>query len=86
MTRNVRQDVDPERSAPKNPFDHAEGTSGQSYSQEREQALRTADPSGGVNADPASGGDGAGARATIDPSTGEARGSGAEADPDRKPS
>ena len=87
MTREVRPDVDPERSAPKNPFDHGEGISGQSYSREREEAMRQADPSGAVNALPEDGAEGPGARATLDPETGEARGSGAGAgeDPVVKP-
>lgn len=87
MTRDIRPDVDPDRRVPKNPFDHAEGVSGQSYSREREEAMRQADPSGGVNADPAESSDTVGARASVDPVTGEARGSGAgvAADPALKP-
>jgi hypothetical protein len=87
MSREIRPDVDPERREPKNPFDHNEGVSGQSYSREREEAMRRADPSGAVNALPEDGADGAGARATLDPQTGEARGSGAGAgeDPVLKP-
>lgn len=78
--------VDPERRTPKNPFDHAEGVSGQSYSREREEALRQADPSGAVF----TGSEGSSERgrvASVDPDTGETRGSGAEAaeDPVRKP-
>jgi hypothetical protein len=87
MTRETRPDVDPERTSPKNPFDHDEGTFGQSYSREREEALRRADPSGAVNADPADAGDGAGRRASVSPATGNAQGSGAGTaqDPARKP-
>ncbi|ONF95336.1 hypothetical protein [Sphingomonas jeddahensis] len=87
MASDKRPDVDPERDRSNNPFDHDEGSSGQSYSREREEAMRQADPSGAVNANPASSGDGAGRRASVDPRTGEAMGSGAEAaeDPARKP-
>ena len=87
MNSDHRREVDPERREPKNAFDHDQGISGQSYSKEREAALRNSDPSGAVNADPAEAGEGAGARASIDPRTGEARGSGADAaaDPQLKP-
>ncbi len=87
MSSDHRTQVDPERREPKNPFDHKEGLFGQSYSKEREAELRRRDPSGAVNADPAHAEDGPGARATVDPRTGEARGSGAEAaaDPQLKP-
>lgn len=78
--------VDPERGTPRNPFDHDEGASGQSYSRAREAALRAADPSGAAGSKP-DGSRGAGVAASVDPSTGEVRGSGAEAgeDPVRKP-
>lgn len=86
MTRDTRPDVDPERSAPKNPFDHDEGLFGQSYSREREEALRRADPSGAVNKEPMAPGEGDDTRASVPP-TGEAQGSAADAaeDPARKP-
>lgn len=88
MTRDIRPDVDPERSAPKNPFDHDEGLTGQSYSREREAALRRADPSGAVHQEPG-GPDGGseGTRAAVSPASGEVHGSGADAaeDPARKP-
>ena len=74
MARVTRPDVDPERREPKNPFDHAEGLTGQSYSRGREEVMRQADPSGALNALPADFGDGAGARQTVDPQTGEALG------------
>jgi len=88
MTRDTRPDVDPERSKPKNPFDHDEGLFGQAYSREREAAMRKADPSGAVNADPADpSSDDEGTRAFVSPATGEAKGSGADTaeDPARKP-
>ncbi len=87
MERTDHPAVDAERQTPKNPFDHGEGLHGQSYSPAREEALRREDPSGAVNADPAGAGEGAGARASVDPVTGEARGSGAGAaeDPSTKP-
>lgn len=78
--------VDPERTTPHNPFDHDEGLFGQSYSREREEALRAADPSGAVGT--LSGdGQGTGKAASVDPHTGEVHGSGADAgeDPVRKP-
>ncbi len=86
MNQDRRRDVDPTRK-PDNPFDHDEGMWGQSYSREREEALRRGDPSGAMNADPASAADGPGARASIDPASGEPRGSGAgtAAAPDLKP-
>lgn len=82
MPPDKRPDVDPERDPSTNPFDHGEGLFGQSYSREREEALREADPSGKVAADPEAGG----ARASI-AMTGEAYGSGADTgkDPARKP-
>jgi hypothetical protein len=82
VTRDNRPAVDPERDRSTNPFDHDEGSFGQSYSREREEALRKADPSGAVAADPEAGG----TRASVD-ETGEAQGSGADAaqDPARKP-
>ena len=70
MERTDHPAVDAERQTPKNPFDHGEGLYGQSYSPAREEALRREDPSGAVNADPAGGGEGAGARASVDPVTG----------------
>lgn len=87
MNSDHRPGVDPERRKPTNPFDHDQGTSGQSYSKEREAALQNSDPSGAVNANPANAEEGPGARASIDPQTGEARGSGADtaADPQLKP-
>lgn len=87
MERTDHPAVDPERQTPQNSFDHDVGLFGQSYSREREEEMRRADPAGAVNADPAEGGEGAGARASVDPVTGEARGSGAGAaeDPPTKP-
>ena len=81
-----REAVDPERRAPHNPFDHDEGLFGQSYSREREEALRAANPSGAVGLEPA-GASGTGKAASVDPNSGEVRGSGADAgeDPARKP-
>jgi len=86
MTHDRRSDVDPTRTRD-NPFDHDEGMWGQSYSREREEALRRGDPSGAVNADPAAGADGSGHRASVDPATGEPRGSraGTAETPDLKP-
>ncbi|WBH18140.1 hypothetical protein [Sphingomonas radiodurans] len=79
--------VDPDRRAAKNAFDHAGGVSGQTYSREREEALRLADPSGAVDADPSHAGEGAGARASVDPASGEVHGSGGDVaeDPVTKP-
>lgn len=87
MVRDKRPDIDPERDPSNNPFDHDEGLFGQSYSREREEAMRKADPSGAVNADPVDPSDGGGTRASVDPASGETAGSGAEAaeDPARKP-
>lgn len=77
--------VDPERVQPLNPFDHDDGVSGQSYSREREERLRRADPSGtvaakpGIRNEPSGGRDippENGSRAWIDPKTGEVHGSG----------
>lgn len=83
MTSDKRPDVDPERDRSANPFDHDEGLFGQSYSREREETLRKADPSGAVGADPET----PGVRAFVDAATGAAQGSGADAagDPARKP-
>ena len=85
MDRDPRPDVDPERRRSGDPFDHDEGLFGQSYSREREAALRDADPSGAVNAGPDAPADDR--RASVPPATGEARGSGADAaeDPALKP-
>lgn len=82
MERDQKPNVDPERLNRK-----SDGFFGQSYSKDREEELSKCDPSGAVNANPKDAGDGAGARASIDPQTGEARGSGADtaADPQRKP-
>lgn len=75
--------IDPERRGPRNPFDHDNGVTGQSYSPDREAALRAADPSGAVSGKSS----GAGSAASIDPESGEAQGSGADTgeDPSRKP-
>lgn len=83
MAHGKKPEVDPERDPSTNPFDHDEGLFGQSYSREREEAMRKADPSGAIGNDP----EAPGTSAFVDSATGEAHGSGAsaEADPVRKP-
>ena len=79
--------VDPERDPSGNPFDRQDGTFGQDYHIEREEALGAELPSGTVAArpadpvpphDPAIPPDN-GRRASFDPVTGEVRGSGSGA-------
>ena len=76
--------ADPERDPAANPFDRADGHSGQEYNADREAALGAQRPSGTVAArpgDPAPPHDPAippdnGRRASFDPHTGEVHGSG----------
>ena len=79
--------ADPERDPAGNPFDRADGHSGQEYNKDREAALGAQRPGGTVAArpgDPAPPHDPAippdnGRRASFDPQTGEVHGSGSGA-------
>ncbi len=70
-------EIDPERGHRDQPFDRADGYSGQEADGRDEERKRAESPSGTVAARPHDAGDGPGARASFDPQTGATRGSGA---------
>lgn len=77
MTQHRTPEVDPERSHAGEPFNRADGYSGQDHHIRDEEQERRDAPAGTVAARPEEAGEGPGARASFDPATGATRGSGA---------